>query len=181
MSPAIIILSVLATIVATVLAYIYIIPEKKRAGLNNFGKFLHDLLNFKFLIIEKILQFFYVLANAFALCFGFFMLFYVEERWSYYGGSSKEWRGWIGLLIIILAPIAIRLTYELAMMGIMLVKNVIQINNKLKNQNEAGSGDPFAQEVPEYVQAMAPKAPENKFCINCGAALENGHCPNCQQ
>lgn len=181
MSSAIIILSVLATIVATILAYIFIIPEKKRAALNNLGKFLHDLLNFKFLIIEKILQFFYVLATAFSLCFGFFMLFAVEERWSYYYGRSSEWIGYWGLLILIAGPIAIRLVYELAMMGIMLVKNVIQINNKLKNQNEADGTNPFAQEVPEYVQAITPKAPENNFCINCGAALEDGRCPNCDK
>ena len=175
------ILSILATVAATVLAYIFIIPEKKRAGLNNLGKFIHDLLNFKFLIIEKILQFFYVLATAFSLCFGFFMLFAVEEHWSYYRGRYTEWIGYWGLLILIAGPIAIRLVYELAMMGIMLVKNVIQINNKLKDQNDGAEANPFAQEVPDYAQAFVPAAPVNNFCIHCGTPLENSVCPNCNQ
>lgn len=43
-------------IVATVLAYVFIVPEKRREKLNAFGKFLHDTCNFKYLIVEKILQ-----------------------------------------------------------------------------------------------------------------------------
>ena len=34
-------------ITATVLAFIFIVPEKRRARLNGFGKFLHDTCNFK--------------------------------------------------------------------------------------------------------------------------------------
>lgn len=37
------------TIVATVLAYVFIVPEKRREKLNAFGKFLHDTCNFKYL------------------------------------------------------------------------------------------------------------------------------------
>lgn len=39
-------------IVATVLAYVFIVPEKRREKLNAFGKFLHDTCNFKYLIVE---------------------------------------------------------------------------------------------------------------------------------
>lgn len=42
-------------IVATVLAYVFIVPEKRREKLNAFSKFLHDTCNFKYLIVEKIL------------------------------------------------------------------------------------------------------------------------------
>ena len=52
-------LSVVATILAivvTVLAFIFIVPEKRREKLNAFGKFLHDTCNFKYLVVEKILQ-----------------------------------------------------------------------------------------------------------------------------
>ena len=41
--------------VATVLAYVFIIPENRREKLNALGKFLHDTCNFKYLIVEKIL------------------------------------------------------------------------------------------------------------------------------
>ena len=38
-----------------------------------------------------------------------------------------------GIGIIIVGPIAVRLAYEGVMMFILLVKNVIEINNKMKN------------------------------------------------
>ncbi len=47
--------------------------------------------------------------------------------------------GWNGLLLMILGPIVIRLVYELVMMGVLMLKHVIMINKKLKDQN-AGSG-----------------------------------------
>lgn len=56
-------LSVVATILAivvTVLAFIFIVPEKRREKLNAFGKFLHDTCNFKYLVVEKILQALYL-------------------------------------------------------------------------------------------------------------------------
>ena len=203
---AIAILSALATIAVTVLAYIFIIPEKKRATLNKLGKFVHDLLNFKFLIVEKLVQFFYVLATAGVICYGFFMLFYFPRsyRYDYFYGeyvAGRQWSGWVGLIIMILGPIAIRLVYELIMMGILVVKNVIQINNKLKNQNEGGGSDPFSEKSTSEYEFKLPKkesvgynapsawqpapepqpapAPKNFFCAECGSRLENDVCPNC--
>ncbi|MBQ4612163.1 MAG: zinc ribbon domain-containing protein [Clostridia bacterium] len=149
-----VVLALLSAIAATVLCFIFIVPEKRRAGMNKFGKFLHDLVNFKFLIIEKILQFVYILATAFTLTMGFFMLFYVEESYGYYY-SSTEWYGGYGLLTIILGPIAVRLVYEILMMAILLIKNVIQINNKIESKSEVGS-DPFAVPVAEYKPEAAP-------------------------
>lgn len=159
---AIVILSALAAIAATVLAYIFIIPEKKRATLNKLGKLVHDILNFKFLIIEKLVQFFYVLATASTICFGFFMLFYFPRsyRYDYFYGeyvAGRQWSGWVGFIIMILGPIVIRLVYELIMMGILVVKNVIQINNKLKNQNEDSGSDPFSEKTTEEYEFKLPK------------------------
>lgn len=149
----IMILALLATVAATVLAYIFIIPEKKRATLNKFGKFVHDLLNFKFLIVEKLVQFFYVLLTAFVICLGFFMLFYVQS----YGWGYTQWYGGYGLLLMIVGPIVVRLSYELIMMAILVVKNVIQINNKLKNQNEGKSADPFSDDAAKDYEFTLPK------------------------
>ena len=142
------VLCILFALSAAVLAFIFIIPEKKRAKLNTIGKFLHDLFNFKFLVIEKILQFFYVLATAYSIILGFFMLFQVTENYhySYYGSSyyTTEWVGYYGFLVMILGPIAIRIAYEIMMLAIIAIKNIIQINNKLKNQNEDNSdASPF--------------------------------------
>ncbi|MBR4951148.1 MAG: hypothetical protein IKZ23_04250, partial [Clostridia bacterium] len=68
--------SILALVAAIVLA-ITVVPAKKREGLNGFGKFLHDVFNFKSLMIKKILQFLYVYATANVIITGVFMLFWV--------------------------------------------------------------------------------------------------------
>lgn len=185
-------LSVIATVLAivvTVLAFIFIVPEKRREKLNAFGKFLHDTCNFKYLVVEKILQALYIFATAAVILNGFFMLFTV---------AFGTWLGGYGILVMILGPIVVRLVYELLMMLIILIKNVISINNKLKNQNgNETSADVFAapdiSEVREAIKQQAeakkaetaaeekPAAPAAKFCIKCGAKLdENGNCPNCK-
>ena len=203
-STMLIIAGVLA-LVATVLAFIYIVPEERREKMGSFGKFLHDTCNFKYLMVEKILQALYIFSTAAVILFGVLMLFRTEYN---YWTDSRIWMGGYGLLIIILGPIAIRLSYELMMMAILLLKNVISINRKLKNQNErSADADLFA--VPELhrtqpakpaapVTPVAPAAPAQRstpfqpaeqaapvvpsFCTRCGAHLdENGHCPNCDQ
>ena len=177
------IIGFLFAIAAAVLAFIFIVPDKKRAKLNKFGKFLHDLCNFKFLIIEKILQFCYILATAYTLICGFFMLFWVESYSGYYY-SSTEWYGYYGLLMTIAGPISVRIAYEIFMLALIAVKNIIQINNKIKNQNDdAASADPFAApDVSEYIapQAAAPAA--NSFCPYCGTPKNpDEFCSNCGQ
>ena len=128
-------------LVATVLAFIYVVPEKKREKLGAFGKFLHDTCNFKYLMVEKILQALYIFNTAAVIIFGVLMLFRTEYN---YWTGDRIWMGGYGLLIIILGPIAIRLSYELMMMAILLLKNVISINHKLADQTGKGSGDVFA-------------------------------------
>ena len=118
-------------VVATILAYVFIVPESRREKLNAFGKFLHDTCNFKYLIVEKILQALYIFFTADLIILGFFMLFAAPE--DFFG--HRHWLGGYGILIMILGPILIRLMYELLMMAILLLKNVISINNKLRNQN----------------------------------------------
>ena len=179
------ILCLLISIAAAVLAFVFITPDKKRAKLNGFGKFLHDLCNFKFLIIEKIFQFFYILATSFVLVFGFFSLFSFER--SYYG--TGDWVGYNGLLLMILGPIAVRIAYEFIMMTILAIKNIIQINNKLKNQNDGDdSTSPFGSPVasdyatPKASQQTFGGANAGGFCPNCGSPkAPNGICPNCGQ
>lgn len=131
--------ALVATIVLTILAYKHIVPEKKRAGLNKLGQFLSDVFNFKFLIIEKLLQFLYVLCTIACVCFGVCMILgFSVYHSSYFNETYTEWYGIYGILFAILGPIAVRLAYESLMLGLLLVKNVIQINKKLKSQTEEG-------------------------------------------
>ena len=163
-------------IVATVLAYVFIVPEKRREKLNAFGKFLHDTCNF----------------TADMIILGFFMLFAAPK--DYFG--NRHWLGVYGILTMILGPIMIRLVYELLMMAVLLLKNVISINNKLRNQNgnEEKNGIFMAPDMGDLRQQLRSKAaqPQNpqpqvpqsapvaKFCGKCGSPLnEAGKCPNC--
>ena len=146
------ILGIIATIVCTVLVCKFIAPEKRREKLNPLGKFLNDLFNFKFLIIEKVLKFFYIFGTVSCVCIGFFMLFSVVHT-SYSGLYSSSysytyWYGPYGLLLMVLGPIAMRLIYEFSMLGIILVKNVMEINKKLKSDvNEDEYAMPKFKEI----------------------------------
>lgn len=184
------IIATILAIAATVVAFVMIVPERKREKLGRFGKFLHDAVNFKFLIVEKILQALYIFVTAYVILCGFFMLFMAPETW-----TGRHWLGGYGILLMVLGPIAVRLCYELLMMAVLLLKNVISINHKLADQTGNGSGDVFAapnmqemkealrqrREAPQAAQAAAQAAqsqPAN-FCSQCGAKLENGVCPHC--
>ena len=69
--------------------------------------------------------------------------------------------GGTGLLCIIVGPIAVRLSYELMMMAILLVKNVISINRKLADETGSAGGDVFAApDVEELKKAIQRKEPQ---------------------
>ena len=143
------IIAILLAIIATVLAFIFIVPAKRREKMGKFGKFLHDACNFKFLIVEKILQALYIFFTALVILVGFFMLF------------CSDWSGWMGgkgILLMILGPIAVRLSYELMMMAVLAVKNIISINSKLRNQNEDAVGtDIFDPDMSSLKEAFGVK------------------------
>ena len=132
------VLGTIVALVATIVAFVMIIPEKKRpqfAG-NKFMIWLHDFLNFKTLWIEKILKFIYVLNTCTFIAIGFFMLFAKEGV--YLGG--------FGILTMIIGPVITRIVYEFCMLSILTVKNLVEINNKLVPQK--GSVADAAQQQP---------------------------------
>ena len=63
-----------------------------------------------------------------------------------------------GILLMILGPIAVRLSYELVMMAVLAVKNIISINSKLRNQNEGAAGtDIFDPDMRSLKEAFGVK------------------------
>ena len=134
------VVGILGAVALTVLALIFITPDKKRAGLNKLMTFVHDVLNFKSLFIEKILKALYALCTFACITVGFCWLFGISY-YSYggeYGYTHSEWMGGYGILLMILGPIAVRIAYEIMMLFVLLVKNTIEINNKMpKNEVEA--------------------------------------------
>ena len=169
------VLALLAAVAAVVLAFIFILPEKKRESLGKFGKLLHDTLNFKFLVIEKVLQALYIFATAFVIVYGFLMLFYVQSNPF---ASINRWYGGYGIMLMLLGPIVIRVIYELMMLAVLLVKNVISINNKLKSQNdEEQKEDVFA--IPDLNQYKSePAAPVSAVLALGGGTLTKEECAN---
>lgn len=190
-------IALILSIVAVILAFIFIVPEKKRSGLNKLGQFLHDTFNFKYLIVEKILQALYIFLTAYVFILGFLMLFVVED-----GYRRSVWLGGYGILTMILGPIIVRLIYELLMMAILLVKNVISINNKLKGQDDSendlfaapdlsgiknvfqqmkGEDAPHATYQPQDTYQPQAEAEQNSlYCTNCGNPVKPGNfCTRC--
>lgn len=182
------IISIVAAFIATILLFILVLPDKKRANLNGFFKGIADIFNFRTLLIEKIVKFLYTFTTIAAILFGFFMLFMQE-----FGRSLALY----GLLVMFISPIAIRLLFEITMMAILLVKNVIEINNKLgyKNSDDKGNtASPFAEpKLPKKVEApvqpkaaaapaqqAAPAQPKTpSVCATCGTLRANENAPFC--
>ncbi len=144
-------------LILTIVLCIMVVPEKKRGTLGNkFLVVLHDIFNFKDLLLEKILKGLYILTTVTSVCIGFFLLFASERYYDYYYGGyigGQSYFG-VGLLVLIVAPIALRIVYEFMMLTILLVKNVIDINKKLASPK--ASEAPVAPEAP--VEPAAPVA-----------------------
>lgn len=130
-----VILGVIHAIAATVLLYIMVLPKRKDGKLNAFLQQVHNFFNVKKLYLEEVLKFLYVLSSVLMVCVGFFMLLGYEYGYNYYG-PAKQSTFLPGLLVMVLGPIALRLVYEGIMMFILLVKNTMEINNKIKDEKK---------------------------------------------
>lgn len=162
-----IIISVVLAVIAAAAVLFFVAPKKKRESLGTIGKFLHDLVNFKVLVCEKLLVLLYTLITAFVIFYGFFSLF-MEDMFLY------------GLVFMLLGPIAVRLVYELIMLLVVLVKNTAAINNKLADNNQ-GEKQPDVFDVVTAINNSKPAAPQSVFCPHCGFqnSSENGFCLSC--
>lgn len=193
--------AVIISIILTILLAILVVPEKRRNGLPKFFQVVHDICNFKGLLLEKVLKILYIFSTINVMLTGIFTWFS--------GGYNFGMTFLTGLLILVLGPILVRLAYEFLMLFVLLVKNVIQINNKLNGKND----NPFANNIdlnqfknsnaPEqnytspYAQPVQPIQPEQpvvqnnyqpqqnndsvRFCTTCGTKITGNTdvCPNC--
>ncbi len=168
---AAIIAAVLA-IGAAIVMFIFVMPKKKDGKLPKILQVFHDLAHFKKFYIGNFMKALYIIATVFCIIYGFILLFGVETHSSSfygYGYTTTTSTFGIGILIMILGPIGARISYEIALMGITLVQNVADINNKLKNQNEkpaekkteAPKAQPTAQPTFNYTQ-QNPANPNNQ-------------------
>ena len=112
------IVGIIIAVVITVLMFIFVIPDKARRHLPGFLKIIHDLVNFKTMILEPVIKVLYVLLTLGCIFIGILLLF----------GSTY----WIGLIVLIIGTLVLRIIYELIMLFILQVQNVITISRKLK-------------------------------------------------
>ncbi|MBQ3055600.1 MAG: DUF4282 domain-containing protein [Oscillospiraceae bacterium] len=137
----------LALVVAgMIFLYLKIIPKKyDQSFANKLYQGLHDYFNFKKLYIEEVLKFLFTLLTVFCVAAGiatilssFFGIFqnleYLFDGYLSFGELMGTFFSGVlvGVLIIVLGTIVVRLVYEGILMFILLVKNVIEINNKTK-------------------------------------------------
>lgn len=127
--------AVIISIILTILLVVLVVPAKRREGLPKFFQVVHDICNFKGLLLEKVLKVLYIFSTINVMLTGIFTWFS--------GGYNFGMTFLAGLLILVLGPIIVRLAYEFMMLFVLLVKNVIQINNKLNGKND----NPFVKDI----------------------------------
>ena len=153
-------LTVVLAIIVTIVGVIFFVPKKNR---DKFGKGfakIHDFVNFKTFIVDYVLKALYILATAMCIFGGFFTIFTVKTTYTTTGtmfnqtsqahtSLSADNIG-TGILIMILGPIIVRLFYELIMLAVVGVKNVIEINKKM----------PEVEEPEAPIEPATPMEPE---------------------
>ena len=140
-----VILGLIAAIILTIVTYVLIMPASKNGKLNKFCQFLHNFFNFKKIYLESVLKFFYVLNTIGCVTMGFFLLFGQVKIYRYSKSTFLT-----GLLLMILGPIFTRLFYEILMLTIIQVKNIIEINNKINSTMHL----PTAMSFPRDFQSL---------------------------
>lgn len=174
------IIAAIISIILVIVLYIFILPDAKRPMLNKFFQMVHDFLKIKRLMIESIFRFIYILSVVLSVVEGIFLLF---------DNFGK------GILLIIFGPIISRIIFEILLMGVVLVKNVMEINNHLKGIDapvdiESGVSvenilSKVSEKITDITTAQQPVAggrvcskcgkpvPEDSaFCIHCGTPIE---------
>ena len=141
-------LAVSAAIALTVILCIKILPAKYDGTFNKkLLQKVHDYFNFKSLYLESILKILFTFLTIACIAVGLFTAT-IGNGFQFIGNFMDameydfRYMDWIwetlfynfigGIAIAVIGPIVLRLAYEAIMMFILLVKNVIDINGKLK-------------------------------------------------
>ena len=161
-------LTIILSIIVAIVGIIFFLPQKNK---DKFGKAFakcHEFINFKTLIIDYVLKGMYILSTAMCIIGGFLTIFTVKTYYTTTGtmfNQSREAHSSLsvdnlgtGILIMILGPILVRIIYELIMLTIVGVKNIIEINKKM----DCCKGDEPKTETekPTFAEEPTASAPE---------------------
>ena len=168
MSTATSIIAFIISIAIVIALYIFILPDEKRSTLNKGFQMVHDFLKIKKLMIESIFRFVYVLAVVSSVVEGILMIFSDPGK---------------AILLIIFGPIVSRIVFEFLLLGVVLVKNVMEINNHLKGidtPSDNGFGinaESVLSDVGKKIQNMTTvqkTEDSGKTCSKCGKPIPQG-------
>lgn len=141
-------LTIVLSIIVTVLGIVFFVPKKNREKFGKGFARIHDFVNFKTFIVDYILKGLYILSTAMCIFGGLFTIFTFKTTYQNVYNSSSIFSQrqaqtslsadniGTGILIMILGPIIVRIVYELLMLAVVGVKNVIEINKKIPSVEE---------------------------------------------
>lgn len=154
----------IATLVLTIIVCLKILPAKYNGTFNKKGlQTLHDYFNFKKLYLETILKILFTFLSIASFVggisvatignlFSFGERILIAIRYGYSIGLRSIFEVFAtflgGVAAAFLVPLVLRLVYEGLMMFILLVKNVMDINNKIKSPENK------IEEIPEEVNCI---------------------------
>lgn len=138
-----VVLGIIAAITLTVILCVKVLPAKYNGTFTKKPlQALHDYFNFKKLYLETILKVIFAFASIFCIANGILVatlgnlisvIDIIRFDYNFADVLGSVFRNFImGVGIAVLMPIALRLVYEGILMFVLLVKNTIEINNKLK-------------------------------------------------
>ena len=152
---------VIVALILTVAIFIFLLPKWRDGTFGNkFLQFLHDYFNFKRIYIEYILKFLFVFLTFMIIFGGLYIMFapaFDDSEWTSMSDSFLP-----GLAIMVLGPVIIRLLYEACMVTILMLKNVIELNNKTKNESPAAASKPAPNAPQEPVYQQQYQQPQNQ-------------------
>ncbi len=127
MSPVVTVIILVLALAATIALAILFLRKKSEAVKNSkFLNWVHDTVNFRSLLIDKILKVLYIFETCVCIIGGLIMFFY---GFAYIRYTASITLGGLGLLI--LGPFVVRILFEMIMMFITLVQNSSDINKKM--------------------------------------------------
>lgn len=176
------VVALILTLAATVYLCAAVLPAHKNGHLPRFLQHLHDLFLFKKLYLEVILRFLYLFSTCLCIFFGFLLIF---SRTSYYSHSlfsvtaHYEGTAMQGILLLILGPIVLRILFELLMLLILAVKNLMEMNHKLGKVVPPPASDMTSDKSIPNIDI--PIEAKYFYCTQCGTRYDTnaGNCPNC--
>ncbi|SHI10877.1 hypothetical protein SAMN02745229_01451 [Butyrivibrio fibrisolvens DSM 3071] len=160
------IIGAVIALVVTILICAIILPVNKEGQFTGFLKTIRDYFLMRYLIVELIVRFLFVFATTACIFIGFFIMF---------TENGFESNFLPGILTIIIGPIICRIIYELLMVAILQLRNIIEINNKIPGQITADiykvpAPTPIGQPAQKPVQPSVN--PGAKFDPATGQPLE---------